>query len=82
MFYMLTAYIAFLIGSSAQLSLYLIALVPVGFIVGYLLDRLNSVKKIWADNPKLIINTIVVKYFMFLLISVVFCLAGLVFANR
>ena len=82
MFYMMSAYIAFLIGSSSQLSIYLIALVPVGFVSGYLLDRLNSVKTLWAENQKLIINTIVVKYFMFLLIAGVFCVAGLLFANR
>jgi len=82
MFYMLSAYIAFLIGSSSELSLYLIALVPIGFISGYLLDRLNSVKTLWAEDHKLIIKTIVIKYFMFLLVSVVFCAAGLVFASR
>lgn len=82
MFYMMSAYIAFLIGSSSELALYLIVLVPVGFVSGYLLDRLNSVKKIWADNRKLIINTIVIKYFMFLMIAGVFCIAGLLFANR
>jgi len=82
MFYMLTAYMAFLIGSSSELSLYFIALVPFGFIAGYLLDRLNSVKKIWADNRQVIIKTIVIKYFMFLLIAGVFCAAGLIFANR
>ncbi|MFK7794775.1 MAG: hypothetical protein AB8B89_05455 [Gammaproteobacteria bacterium] len=82
MFYMMSAYIAFLIGSSSELSLYLVGLVPVGFVSGYLLDRLNSVKKIWADNHRLIINTIVIKYFMFLLVAGVFCAAGLLFANR
>jgi len=82
MFYMLSAYIAFLIGSSSELSLYLIAIVPLGFVSGFLLDRLNSVKKIWADDQKLIINTIVTKYFMFLLVAGIFCTAGLLFANR
>ena len=82
MFYMLSAYIAFLIGSSSELSLYLMALVPVGFVSGYMLDRLNSVKKIWADDQKLIINTIVIKYLMFLLVAGMFCAAGLLFANR
>ncbi len=82
MFYMLSAYIAFLIGSSSELSLYLLALVPLGFVSGYFLDRLNSLKKIWADDRKLIINTIATKYFLFLLIAGVFCAAGLLFANR
>jgi len=82
MFYMMSAYIAFLIGSSSDLSLYLIALTPVGFVSGYLLDRLNSVKKMWANDQKLIFNTIVVKYFMFLLVAGVFCAAGLLFASR
>ena len=81
MFYMLSAYIAFLIGSSAQLSLYLIVLAPIGFVVGYLLDRLNNVKKIWANDCKFIIKTIVVKYFMFLLLAGMFCVVGLLFAN-
>ncbi len=81
MFYMMSAYIAFLIGSSSELSLYLIALVPLGFVSGYLLDRLNSIKKIWVDNRKLIINITVTKYFMFLLVSAMFCVAGLLFVN-
>jgi branched-subunit amino acid ABC-type transport system permease component len=82
MFYMLSAYIAFLIGSSSELSLYLIVLVPLGFVSGFLLDRLNSVKKRWADDQQLIINTIVTKYFMFLLVAGVFCAAGWLFTNR
>ncbi len=81
MFYMLSAYIAFLIGSSSELSLYLMALVPLGFVVGYLLDRLNSVKKLWIEDRKLITNTIVVKYFMFLFVAGVFCVAGILFAT-
>mgnify|MGYP001818457538 CR=1 FL=1 len=82
MFYMLSAYIAFLIGSSSELALYLIALVPVAFVSGYLLDRLNSVKNLWVEDRKLIIKTVVIKYFIFLLIAGVFCVAGLLFANR
>tara|TARA_R110002049_G_scaffold45948_1_gene133703 strand:- start:81799 stop:82047 length:249 start_codon:yes stop_codon:yes gene_type:complete len=82
MFYMMSAYIAFLIGSSSELSLYLIVLVPIGFVSGYLLDRLNSVKKIWEEDHGIIISTVVIKYFMFLLIAGIFCAAGLLFANR
>ncbi len=82
MFYMMSAYIAFLIGSSSELSLYLIVLVPVGFVAGYLFDRLNSVKKLWLDDQRVIINTVVTKYFLFLLLAGVFCVAGLMFANR
>ncbi len=82
MFYMLSAYIAFLIGSSSELTLYLVALIPVGFVSGYLLDRLNSVKKLWTEDRQLIVRTIIIKYFIFLLVASVFCVAGLLFANR
>jgi len=82
MFYMLTAYIAFLVGSSSELSLYLMALVPFGFVVGYLLDRLNSVKRIWVEDKGLILKTIVIRYFMFVLVSGAFCAAGLFYASR
>ncbi|MDW3094045.1 MAG: hypothetical protein R8G33_00055 [Gammaproteobacteria bacterium] len=79
---MMSAYIAFLIGSSSELSLYLIALVPVGFVTGYLLDRLSSVKKIWLEDQRVIIHTVITKYFLFLLLAGVFCAAGVLFANR
>ncbi len=82
MFYMLSAYIAFLIGSSEQLSIYLILLVPIGFVSGYLLDRLNSVKQLWHDNPKTIYRTIALRYVIFLVVSVVFLLVGLLFATK
>jgi len=82
MFYMLSAYIAFLIGSSEKLSPYLLLLVPVGFVSGYMLDRLNSVRKLWLDERIKIYKTIVFRYFFFLLISAVFFAAGLVFASK
>ncbi len=82
MFYMLSAYIAFLIGSSDELSAYLLLLVPVGFVSGYMLDRLNSVRKLWLDERIKIYQTIIFRYFFFLLISAVFFAAGLVFASK
>ena len=80
MFYMMSAYIAFLIGSSSDLSLFFILLVPLGFVTGYLLDRLNSVKKLWVNDQSVIIKIVITRYFIFLLISGVFCGAGLLFA--
>lgn len=82
MFYMLSAYIAFLIGSSDKLNGYLLLLVPVGFVSGYMLDRLNSVRKLWFDERIKIYKTIIFRYFFFLLISAVFFVAGLVFASK
>ena len=82
MFYMLSAYIAFLIGSSADLSNFLLLLVPVGFVSGYILDRLNSVKKHWAEDPKKILRIIVLKYFVFLFVAGIFFAAGLYFATK
>jgi hypothetical protein len=81
LFYMLSAYIAFLIGSSAELPDYLIVLVPLGFVVGYLLDRLNSVKSLWADNRIQLLNLVVTRYFFFLFIAAVFYIAGLIFSD-
>lgn len=81
MFYMLSAYIAFLIGSSSELSVYLIAMVPIGFVAGYMLDRLNSVKRLWHEDPMKIYKTIAVRYVFFLLISAVFLFAGILFAS-
>lgn len=81
-FYMLSAYIAFLIGSSSDLSEFLIALVPIGFVAGYLLDRLNSVKKTWLEQPGKIYKTIIARYVFFLLISLLFMGAGIIFAGK
>lgn len=81
-FYMLSAYIAFLIGSSEELNLYLIGLVPIGFVAGYLLDRLNSVKKLWHENPVSIYKTIALRYVIFLFVSLGFMAAGLVFSSN
>jgi len=79
-FYMLSAYIAFLIGSSEELNVNLIALVPVGFVAGYLLDRLNSVKKLWIENPVAIYKTVAIRYMIFLIISLAFMAAGMMFS--
>lgn len=81
MFYMLSAYIAFLIGSSEKLSIYLLFLVPVGFVSGYLLDRLNSVKSIWQDDQSRLIVVVANKYLLFLLVSGLFFAAGKLFAQ-
>ncbi len=81
MFYMLSAYIAFLIGSSEKLSIYLLLLVPVGFVSGYFLDRLNSVRKLWHENRLKIYRELVIRYVVFLFISAAFCIAGLLFAT-
>ena len=81
LFYMLSAYMAFLIGSSAKLPEFLIVLVPLGFVVGYLLDRLNSVKALWADNRAQLFKLTVTQYFFFLFIAAVFFIAGLVFGD-
>ena len=81
MFYMLSAYVAFLIGSSDELSIYLLFLVPIGFVSGYLLDRLNSVKNLWNQDQKRIIVVIFNKYLLFLVISGLFFGAGLLFSK-
>lgn len=81
MFYMLSAYMAFLIGSSSKLPMLLVLLVPIGFVAGYLLDRLNSVKKIWVEDQARIINLVTTKYFVFLFISGAFFAAGLLFTR-
>jgi hypothetical protein len=78
---MLSAYIAFLIGSSAQLADFLIVLVPLGFVAGYFLDRFNSVKTLWADNRMQLFNLAVTRYFFFLFIAAIFFVAGLVFGD-
>ena len=81
MFYMLSAYIAFLIGSSDKLSYYFLFLVPVGFVSGYLLDRLNSVKKIWLEDQNKLFIVVLNKYLLFLLISGGFYIAGILFSR-
>lgn len=82
LFYMLSAYIAFLIGYSAELSLLLVVVVPVGFVLGYMLDRLSSVRKIWAENKLRIIKLAVFQYFVFLLMTGIFAGFGLLFASQ
>lgn len=79
---MLSSFMAFLIGSSPDLSPYLIVLIPFGFIAGYLMDRLNSVREIWLEQPALIIKTVAIRYMVFLLIGGLFCMAGVLFAAR
>ena len=79
---MLSAYIAFLIGYSAELSLVLVVVVPLGFVLGYMLDRLSSVKKIWAENKLRIIKLAMFQYFVFLLMTGIFAGIGLLFASQ
>lgn len=82
LFYMLSAYIAFLIGYSPELSLFLVIIVPLGFVLGYMLDRLSSVKKIWAENKSRIVKLSIFQYFVFLLITAIFAGFGLLFASQ
>lgn len=79
---MLSAYVAFLIGFSPELSIQLVVIVPIGFVLGYMLDRLSSVKKIWAENKMRIIKLAIFQYFVFLLLTGVFAGLGLLFASR
>ena len=82
LFYMLSAYIAFLIGYSSELSLFLVLIVPIGFVLGYLLDRLSSVKKVWSENQMRIFKLAIFQYFVFLLVTGIFAGFGLLFAMR
>ena len=79
---MLSAYIAFLIGYSPDLSLVLVIIVPLGFVLGYMLDRLSSVKKIWEQDKARIIKLSIFQYFVFLLLTGIFAGCGLLFASR
>ena len=82
LFYMLSAYVAFLIGYSHKLHLLLILLVPIGFIIGYLLDRFNSVKKNWVEDRTSIYRLIAKQYAFFIVVSGVFCVAGFLLIGR
>ena len=82
MFYMLSAYIAFIIGYSAELPIILGALVPLGFITGYLLDRFASFKVMWLEDRDSVYRLIIKKYFVFLPITAVFFGAGYLLAMR
>lgn len=82
MFYMLSAYAAFLIGFSPDLPFALALLVPLGFVVGYFLDRLKSVKIIWREDRATIYTLAISKYFVFLLITALFLMVGYLIANR
>ena len=82
LFYMMSAYIAFLIGYSPDLSLVMVAIVPLGFVLGYMLDRMSSVKKIWAEDKTRIIKLTVFQYFVFLFITGIFAGFGLLFATQ
>ena len=79
---MLSAYIAFLVGYSPELSPIMVVIVPFGFVLGYLLDRLSSVKKIWAEDKVRIIKLSIFQYFVFLLMTGIFAGLGLLFAQR
>ncbi|MEM8843988.1 MAG: hypothetical protein AAGB35_03000 [Pseudomonadota bacterium] len=78
---MLSAYIAFLIGSSPELPPYLIVFVPLGFVVGYLLDRFNSVKTLWANDRAMLIKLVAAKYIFFILVAGGFFGVGLAFGD-
>lgn len=82
MFYMLSAYIAFLIGYSADLPQVLVFFVPVGFVLGYLLDRLSSVKKIWADDRLHIVKLVGQMYVFFFFVAVAIFLVAQFLASR
>ncbi len=60
----------------------MVFIVPFGFVLGYFLDRLSSVKRIWAENKTRIIKLGIFQYFVFLLITAVFAGMGLMFASR
>lgn len=82
MFYMLSAYVAFLIGYSPDLPIQLGGLVPVGFVAGYLFDRWASVKVIWVEDREKIYRLVLSKYFVFLLVSALFLTVGYLIASR
>lgn len=60
----------------------MVVIVPFGFVLGYLLDRLSSVKKIWAEDKVRIIKLSIFQYFVFLLMTGIFAGLGLLFAQR
>lgn len=76
MFYMLSAYMAFLIGFSPDLPMILGILVPIGFVAGYLFDRFASVKAIWLEDRTSIYRLAINKYFIFLFITALFVSIG------
>ncbi len=81
MFYMLSAYVAFLIGSSEKLSMTLTLLVPIGFVAGYVLDRLTSVAKYWQQDRAGLYRTIIQRYAIFLVVSALFVGVGILYAK-
>lgn len=81
MFYMLSAYVAFLVGSSEKLSISLTLLVPIGFVVGYVLDRLTSVAEYWQQDRVGLYRTIILRYAIFLVVSALFVGVGILYAK-
>jgi hypothetical protein len=79
---MLSAYVAFLIGYSPDLPLFLGLLVPLGFVAGYLFDRWRSVKITWLEDRDKIYRLALHKYFIFLIISTLFLTVGSLLASR
>ena len=82
LFYILSAYLAFLVGYSSQLPVYFVFFVVVGFVVGYVLDRLPDVRKYWRENKGFVIQLLAIRYVFFLFVASVFLVAGLFLANR
>ena len=78
---MLSAYIAFLVGYSPDIPLSAIAIVTLGFVAGYLFDRLPSVKKYWQEDRSLLLQLVVIRYVMFVMIASVFMGVGILFAR-
>ena len=60
----------------------MVVIVPCGFVLGYMLDRASSVKRIWAENKMRIIKLSIFQYFVFLLMTGIFAGLGLLFAPR
>ena len=79
---MLSAYIAFLVGYSPDLPTELVFIVPIGFVAGYILDRLASVKSIWIEDKMLIIQLVVLRYILFLMLAGAFFALGLFLGSR
>ena len=76
---MLAAYIAFLIGSSPKLSVWLIIFIPACFVIGYLLDRMPAVQHMLAVQPDQMTRVIFLRYLMFIPVTALFFAIGIGF---
>jgi len=77
--YMLAAYIAFLIGSSPKLSVWLIIFIPACFVIGYLLDRMPAVQQMVAVRPNQIPRILISRYLLFIPVTALFFALGMGF---